>query len=57
VVTVARGLVDEHAGEDLVLVGHGTAWILLAGELTGTPPDLERWTSLRMPDVIEVDPA
>jgi broad specificity phosphatase PhoE len=54
VVTVVRGLVDEHPGEDLVLVGHGTAWTLLAAELTGSEPDLDRWAALRMPDVIEV---
>jgi hypothetical protein len=38
-----------------VLVGHGTAWTLVAADLTGQPPDLERWTSLAMPDVIPVE--
>jgi len=54
VVSVARGLLDEHPGSDLVLVGHGTAWTVLAAELTGTEPDLERWAALGMPDVIEI---
>ena len=54
VVTVVRGLLDEHPGEDLVLVGHGTAWTVLVAELTGAPPDLDRWAALAMPDVIVV---
>jgi broad specificity phosphatase PhoE len=54
VVTVVRGLLDEHPGTDLVLVGHGTAWTVLAAELTASPPDLDRWAALGMPDVIEV---
>jgi broad specificity phosphatase PhoE len=54
VVPVVRGLLDEHPGEDLVLVGHGTAWTVLAAELTGSPPDLERWRALAFPDVIPV---
>jgi len=32
-------IVDEN-GDDVVLVGHGTAWTLLLSELTGTEPDL-----------------
>jgi broad specificity phosphatase PhoE len=54
VTTVVRGLLAEHPGEDLVLVGHGTAWTVLAAELTGSEPDLDRWASLGMPDVIEI---
>lgn len=54
VVTTVRGLMAEHPGEDLVLVGHGTAWTVLVAELTGTEPDLDRWAALAMPDVIEV---
>ena len=41
-----------HASEDVVLVGHATAWTLLAAILTGTEPDLDRWARLGMPDVI-----
>ena len=37
-----------------MLVGHGTAWTLLVAGLTGSEPDLVRWESLGMPDVIEV---
>ena len=44
-----------HGGEDMVLVGHGTAWTLLVAELTGQPPDLDRWAALEMPDVIALD--
>jgi broad specificity phosphatase PhoE len=36
--------------DDLVLVGHGTAWTLLVSALTGSPPDFEAWSRLRMPD-------
>jgi len=56
VVTTARLLISEHPGEDLVLVGHGTAWTVLAAALTGREPDLDRWAVLGMPDVIDVDP-
>lgn len=54
VVTVVQGLLDEHPGDDLVLVGHGTAWTVLAAELTGAPPDLDRWQAMAFPDVIPV---
>lgn len=46
-------ILSAHPGREVVLVGHGTAWTLLAARLTGSPPDLERWRTLRMPDVIE----
>ncbi|MFD7025519.1 histidine phosphatase family protein [Promicromonospora sukumoe] len=55
VVEAARQIVAEHPGRDVVLVGHGTAWTLLAAELTATEPDLERWRSLAMPDVITIE--
>lgn len=51
---VVRGLVAEHPARDLVLVGHGTAWTVLVAELTGAPPDLDRWSALGMPDVVEI---
>ena len=57
VVTSVRALLDEHPGDELVLVGHGTAWTVVASELTGTAPDLDRWAALGMPDVISLDPA
>ena len=56
VVAAVAPVLAAHAGEDVVLVGHGTAWTVLAAELTGRPPDLERWASLAMPAVIRVDP-
>jgi broad specificity phosphatase PhoE len=52
-----RRLLAAHGAEDVVLVGHGTAWTLLVSELSGEPPDLERWARLAMPDVWVVDHA
>lgn len=54
VVAAVRRVLDVHAGEHVVLVGHGTAWTLVAADLTGEPPDLERWAALAMPDLITV---
>lgn len=56
VVTTVRILMADHPGDALVLVGHGTAWTVLAADLRGEQPDLDRWAALGMPDVIEVDP-
>lgn len=52
VVATVRPLLAAHGDEDVVLVGHGTAWTVLAAELTGRPPDLDRWATLRMPDLV-----
>ncbi len=41
--------------DDLVLVGHGTAWTLLVAALTGRPPDVGAWSRLRLPDHCVVD--
>lgn len=49
------GILSAHRDDDVVLVGHGTAWTALAAHLTGTQPDLERWRRLSMPDVIPLD--
>jgi broad specificity phosphatase PhoE len=49
------GILSAHADEDVVLVGHGTAWTVLAAALTSTEPDLDRWAALGMPDVIDID--
>ncbi|MBB6626539.1 histidine phosphatase family protein [Nocardioides sp. KIGAM211] len=54
VVPAVRRVLDVHAGEDVVLVGHGTAWILVVAALTGTEPDLDRWRALALPDVLVV---
>jgi broad specificity phosphatase PhoE len=54
VVRAVRGILSAHADEDVVLVGHGTAWTALVAELTGAPADLERWRTLAMPDLIVV---
>ncbi|GAB2750929.1 histidine phosphatase family protein [Nocardioides pakistanensis] len=51
VIPAVRRILDEHAGSDVVLVGHGTAWTLLVAELTAQEPDLEAWARLRMPDL------
>lgn len=55
VATTVRVLLADHPDTDLVLVGHGTAWTALVADLTDTPPDLDRWARLAMPDVIVVD--
>jgi broad specificity phosphatase PhoE len=55
VVPAVRRIVDVHAGEDVVLVGHGTAWTVTLAELTGAAPDLDRWAALKMPDVLVVE--
>jgi len=54
VVAAVRPILAAHGDEDVVLIGHGTAWTLLAAELTGTSPDLKRWEALGFPDVIEL---
>ena len=54
VVRAVAGILSAHADEDVVLVGHGTAWTLLVAELTGQPPDLERWRAMSMPDLLVV---
>ena len=54
VVPAVRRIVEVCGGEDVVLVGHGTAWTVLVAALTGSAPDLGRWESLGMPDVIVV---
>ena len=55
VVRAVRGILSAHAGGDVVLVGHGTAWTALVAELTGSEPDLARWRSLAMPDLLVVE--
>jgi broad specificity phosphatase PhoE len=54
VVPAVRRVLEVHAGEDVVLVGHGTAWTLVVAALTGSEPDLARWRALSMPDVLVV---
>lgn len=56
VVRAVEPLLAAHAGEDLVLVGHGTAWTVLAAALRDEAPDLDRWAALGLPDVICVEP-
>ena len=56
VVRAADGVLSACAGADVVLVGHGTAWTVLAAALTGHEPDLEGWRALAMPDLIVVEP-
>ena len=55
-VPAVRRILAHHPDDEIVLVGHGTAWTLLKAELTGEPPDLEAWAALQMPDlwVLEV---
>jgi broad specificity phosphatase PhoE len=57
VVGAVRQIRESCPDDDVVLVGHGTAWTLLVSALTRRPPDFEAWTRLRMPDhcVLSVD--
>jgi len=57
VVRAVTGILEVHRGEDVVLVGHGTAWTVLVAALTGQAPDLRRWRTLATPDLIVVDEA
>ena len=43
-----------HHDQDVVLVGHATAWTGLVADLTGVEPDPDRWATLAVPDVIEL---
>ena len=54
VARAGREVLATHPGEDVVLVGHGTAWTVLVAELTGRAPDLDRWAALAMPDLLQV---
>ncbi|WP_210438221.1 histidine phosphatase family protein [Nocardioides xinjiangensis] len=55
VVPAVRRVLDVHGDDDVVLVGHGTAWTLVVADLTGQAPDLARWETLGMPDVLVVE--
>ena len=46
---------EVHEGQDLVLVGHGTAWTLVLAALTAPSPTWTGWAALRMPDVWTVE--
>ncbi len=50
VVGAVRRIIDSCPDDDVVLVGHGTAWTLVVAALTRCPPDLQAWERLRMPD-------
>lgn len=54
VVTAVEGILDQHPRDDIVLVGHGTAWTLLRAALTREPPDVDWWRRLSLPDVASV---
>lgn len=56
VVPAVRRLLDVHRGQDLVLVGHATAWTLVVAALTGEPPDLARWARSSTPDLWTLEP-
>ena len=55
VVPAVRRVLEVHGNDDVVLVGHGTAWTVVVAALTGEPPDLDRWSKLAMPDVLTVE--
>lgn len=51
VLAAAQAILAETTSDQVVLVGHGTAWTLLVAALTASRPDLDAWQSMRMPDV------
>jgi broad specificity phosphatase PhoE len=54
VVRVVSGILGTtHRDADVVLVGHGTAWTCLLAALRGAPPDLDAWSRMAMPDVLQ----
>lgn len=55
VVPAVRQVLADHPDDDLVLVGHGTAWTLVVAALTDAPPDLDAWAALKMPDLWVLD--
>lgn len=54
VATAVHQIVTSTSG-DLVLVGHGTAWTLLAARLRDRVAGIDAWRSLKMPDVWTLD--
>jgi broad specificity phosphatase PhoE len=54
VVRAVDAILRGHPEDDVVLVGHGTAWTLVRSQLTGQPPDLAWWSRLRMPDLVDI---
>jgi broad specificity phosphatase PhoE len=52
VVSTASTILTDHPDDDVVLVGHGTAWTLLRAAVLGEEPDLAWWSALAMPDVV-----
>ena len=55
VVRAVDGILAAYGDDDIVLVGHGTAWTALAAVLTATEPDLDRWHALQMPDLVVIE--
>jgi broad specificity phosphatase PhoE len=53
VVGAAVEILAAHPDQDVVLVGHGTAWTLLRSTLLGRPPELAWWSALAMPDLFQ----
>lgn len=41
--------------DDVVLVGHGTAWTVLVSALTAAPPDVDAWRAMTMPDHCQLE--
>jgi broad specificity phosphatase PhoE len=54
VVAAVIGILDVNPGDDVVLVGHGTAWTLLTTALRDEPADLDAWARLAKPDLVEI---
>jgi broad specificity phosphatase PhoE len=50
VLLAAERAVEQAAGRDVVLVGHGTALTMLVSALRDEPPDVPAWVAMRFPD-------
>jgi broad specificity phosphatase PhoE len=55
VVTALRAIVAAVHLRQVVAVGHGTAWTVAVAALTGSPPDLDAWEAMTMPDHCALD--
>lgn len=53
--TATREVLTRHPEEDLVIVGHGTAFALLAAALTHRRPDPEMPEAMGFPDVVTIE--
>ncbi|WP_372728507.1 histidine phosphatase family protein, partial [Nocardioides sp.] len=55
VVPAIRRVLEVHADEDVVLIGHATAWALVAAAVSGAALDLDRWQRLSHPGLVVLE--